>query len=171
MAILQDPDGIQRQIFSLRLKDYGNDNLAVDGSVTPISYKLQPESNQIMRVVSWSIYIQDEKGFTITEFASMDTVLANGLEIKANINNNYENILGFNLCSNSCIMSVTYDLKLEDFGGSGTDDVLMAKWNLADSCGQMLRLDGSQGEFLEIIVNDDLTSISNIYVTTQGYYE
>jgi len=142
--------------------------MAINGSVTNETFKIAPPSSEIWRVAAWNIFIQDEKGFDISEYGSNNAVLTNGLVVKGKFGGVTSDLLEFPIKSNADIMSVTYDMDLKTFGN--TDDVLMARWNLTDS-GQFIRLDGSQGDELQVVVRDDLTFLSNQYIMAQGYIE
>jgi len=168
MSLATDFDGIQRPLFIRRLENNGSDLMNVDGSITPVSFKLQPASNEILRVSNWFIYIEDEKGFNITDYGALAGPLTNGLEIKASIGGRYGPLISFNVKSNADIISVAYDMDLKTWGND--NDVLVAKIDFTNM-GQFVRLDGSQGDFLEVIVNDNLTNLGKQVITAQGYIE
>ena len=168
MALPYDPDGVQKKLFALRLKDgTNNDNMAVNGSVIPVTFKLAPPADQIWRVATWNISIADAKGFDVAEYGS-NGLLANGVEIKGKFGGVVYDLLEFPLRSNGDIASVTYDMTLHTFGN--LDDLLLAKWNLTDA-GQFIRLDGSVGDELQMVINDDMTFLTHQYVMAKGYIE
>ena len=161
-------DGIQKNIFSVRLISSSmKHNMAVDGASTPVEFILQPPSNQVWRLADWFIYIEDAKGFNITNYGA-NGILTNGMEIKGVFGGVEYDLLGFPIKTNSDIMSVTYDMDLKTFGND--NDVLMAKWNFKE-CGQFIRLDGTQGDMLKVVINDDMTFLHKQIITAKGYIE
>ena len=154
--------GEQRPLFFSRLKDAnGNDNLTVDGSTTPVEFYIQPNKGEIIMIARWMIFIQDSKGFDITSLGSNGS-LANGLDIQLN----GQSLLGYTIKSNGDIASIAYDMTLHTFGNA--DDILTARWTFTNA-GQYIRL--TENDKLSVIVQDDLTSIVNINIQSQGYYE
>lgn len=167
--ITNNTDGTQRQLYTSRLQDTnGNTNMAVDGSTTPVSFKLQPPQDQIIRVASWFIYIEDEKGFNVTDYAALNTPLTNGMTVNAKIGGKEGQMFNFPIKAISDILSVTYEVKLNTFGND--NDVLVAEIDFT-KFGQYVRLDGSLGDYLEVVINDDLTELGSQYVTANGYFE
>lgn len=162
-----DPDGVQKNIFLRRLRNGSETNMAVDGSSTNQIFEIAPPSNQIWRISVWDIYIEDEKGFNITSYGS-GSALTNGMLIQGTFGGVTNDLLEFPIKTTSDIISVTYDMDLKTFGND--NDVLVAKWNFTDA-GQFVRLDGSQGDKLQVVVRDDMTFLSKQIITAQGYIE
>ena len=154
--------GVQMPLLYKRLVDNnGGTNMTVDGSVTPVEFYIQPQTNETYMIARWMLYIQDTKGFNITSFGANGT-LVNGLEIQMN----GQNILDYTIKSNGDIAGLSYDMEVYTFGND--DDVLVARWSFYKA-GQNVRLTDS--DRLSVIVNDDLTTISSIYIQVQGYKE
>lgn len=157
------PIGERRPIFVKKLTDsIGSSDMSVNGVFTPVEFYLQPLPGEVMMVSQWMFSLQDTKGFDVATFASNGT-LANGLTLQLN----GVDMLGYNIKSNGDIASLVYDMQLHTFGN--TDDILVARWSLHDACGQPLRL--TENDRLSVIINDDLSVVSSIYVQTYGYYE
>lgn len=167
MSVPTDADGVQRPLFIKRLKNGANDSLSVDGSITPVVFTLAPPANQIWRVSRWMISIQDEKGFDVGTFGSNGT-LTNGIMPRIKQGSVTNDILEFGIKSNGDIASAAYDMTLHTFGN--TDDTLVAQLSFT-KMGQFIRLDGSVGDELQVVVNDDLTSVNKIHILAQGYIE
>lgn len=162
-----DADGIQRRIFSKRLLNGSVDDMAVDGSVANQTFEIAPPADQIWRISQWAIFIQDEKGFDITSYGS-NGVLTNGMLVQGTFGGATSDLLSFPIKSNADIISVTYEMDLKTFGNA--DDVLIARWRFTD-CGQFVRLDGSQGDKLKVVIRDDMTFLDKQIITAQGYIE
>lgn len=163
-----DPDGSQRRLFVKRLKTSSNvENMAVDGSVTNVSFELAPSQNEIYRIAQWNIYIEDGKGFNVTSYGS-NGLLTNGMQVKGVFGGVEVDLLPFTIKSNGDIISVTYDVNLLTFGNDS--DVLVANWDIT-KMGQFLRLDGSQGDKLKVVVRDNMTFLNKQYILVKGYIE
>ena len=162
--------GIQRPLFIKKLKNGSSSNMAVDASSTSQVFKIAPASNEIIRITNWMIYIQDAKGFNVNYFGSSPS-LTNGLMPRLKVNDSINNMFEDGIKKNSDIASVTYDMQVHDFGGSGTDDILVAQIHFERDLLQSIRLDGSQNSELQVLVSDDLTSLTRVEVVAQGYYE
>lgn len=162
--------GIQRPLFLKKLKNGSSSNMAVDASETSQTFKIAPADNEIIRITNWSIFIQDAKGFNVNYFGS-SPALTNGLMPRLKVNDGINDMFEDGIKKNSDIASVTYDMQLHDFGGSGTDDILVAQIHFERDLLQSIRLDGSQGAELQVVVSDDLSDLSRVEVMAQGYYE
>jgi len=162
-----DADGVQKKLFLIHLTNGATTDLSIDGSVTPQVFKLAPPSNQIWRVAKWMMSLKDEKGFDVETFGSNGN-LTHGLQPRIKIGGVTNDILDFNIRNNGDISRIACDMKLHTFGN--TDDILVAEWNFA-SVGQHIRLDGSQGDELQVVVNDNLTNVNSIHIQAQGYIE
>ena len=153
--------GIQMPLLYKRLHDSnGLTDMSIDGSITPVEFYIQPE-DEVYMIARWMLYIQDSKGFDITSFGANGT-LSNGLQIQMN----GQDILEYNIKTNGDIAGLSYDMEVLTFGND--DDVLVARWSFY-KVGQNVRLTST--DRLSVIVNDDLTSISNMYIQVQGYKE
>jgi hypothetical protein len=115
----------------------------------------------IYRIAEWMIYIQDAKGFDVMSIGSNGT-LTNGLIPQFN----GVDILEYPIKTNSDIAGVAYDMRLDTFGNA--DDILVAKLDFTNA-GQHIRL--TDTDILSVLVHDDLTSISNMYIRCAGYIE
>ena len=159
--------GIQKPIFITPMKNGSTDNLAVDGSVTNIIYKIAPSSNQIFRLSYWQMSIKDGKGFDINNFGS-NGILTNGIMPRIKADGGTYDMLPAGIRTNSDLAMIAEDFNLYTFGTA--DDILVTRWNF-NNFGQMVRLDGSQGDELQLVVRDNLTNISAIKVLVAGYIE
>ena len=162
-----DPDGVQKNIFAIRLTNGSNDNMAVDGSDTSVEFEIAPPSDEIWRVASWTLYIEDQKGFNITSYGA-NGALTNGMLIQGTFGGVTSNMLSYPIKTNGNIAATTNDVKLFTFGND--NDVLTAKWDFTSS-GQFVRLDGSQGDKLTVVVRDDMTFLSKQHILANGYKE
>jgi len=162
--------GIQRPLFLSKLKNGSVSNMAVDASGAAQTFKIAPESNHILRITNWSIFIQDSKGFNVNYLGSTGA-LTNGLMPKLKVNGVTTSMFEEGIKSNADIAAITYDMQLHDFGSGSADDVLVAQIHFERDLLQCIRLDGSQGAELQVEVSDDLSGLSRVEVMAQGYYE
>ena len=158
-------------IFFQRLsdngKDDGNTNMAVDGSVTPKEFYIQPNDGEIFMLARTMITVQDEKGFDVGTYGGNGLpALANGMQVVIKKDGVERDILKFNIKDTGTIASIAYDLTLHDFGN--TDDIIAARWTFTKA-GRFIMLNGSKGDFFKIIINDNLSDMTNQYIQVQGY--
>jgi hypothetical protein len=65
------------------LKNDGNNNLCVDGSMTPVVFSTSPPPDRHLEVGRFLLYLRGNSGFDDTKFMNLDA-LANGVQIKIN---------------------------------------------------------------------------------------
>jgi hypothetical protein len=171
ISVNQSSTGSQKELVFFRLSTDGNGagetDMAVDGSVTPVEFYVQPPVGEIWRIARSMIYIQDEKGFDVGTWGS-GLILTNGHKVEIKHNGVVNDILGFNLKTSGDISSIAYDTRLDTFGNA--DDILVGRWTFTRA-GQFIRLDGDKGDYFKVIVNDDLSDLSAQYIQVQGYKE
>ena len=163
--------GPQKEIFMHRLSTTGNGdgltNMAVDGSVTPVTFYIQPPAGEIWRVARWMIQIIDTKNFDVGGWGSLSP-LTNGLTAQAIINGITSDLISYPLHTNGDIAGVGFDFQLHTFGN--TEDILLARWTFT-KMGQFFRLNGDNSDKLQVTIQDNISALSAQYIVAQGYKE
>jgi hypothetical protein len=158
--------GEQKQIFFERLTDGSSENMAVDGSVTPVIFHIQPPEGEVWRIDGWIIYVEDGGSFDAQKWGNNITITNGFMPRLKRGNNEAVDLLSFGLKSSGDLASISDEFKHLDFG-SGNQFVI-AKWDFIKT-GQYLRL--TSDDRLEIVVRDDLTNLVSQFSHIQGYKE
>lgn len=165
--VMQDPDGPQRPLFIKRLSNGVTDNMNVNGSITPEVFKIAPPAGQKWRIARWMLSITDQKGFDVGTFGA-NGLLTNGIMPRIKIGGVTSDMLDFGIRSNGDIAATAFDMDLYTFGN--TDDILTGRLSFT-RMGQFIRLDGDSGDELQVVIRDDLTTLTSFYIQAQGYIE
>lgn len=143
-------------------------NMNVNGSVTPVIFSVNPlpvQSGDMVRVI---VSMTDNTGMDFSTFGGISGGLANGVVLRVNNGDGtYRNLANFK--TNGDIELYSYDARyFENIGGATRGFSARMTWGGQDKHGVVIRLDGALGEKLEIIVQDDLTSLINMRWIAQG---
>jgi len=146
-------------------------NANVDGSVTPVTYKIEPPPGQIWDITKTSIYLEgDTAAMTHTLFGDI-AALTNGVVLQVSRRSvvKYEVLL--NAKANIDFMRSSGATKVQPSMTALAFGLHSFKTygNEAYS-GAMIRLDGDQLDKLEFVVQDDLTSLVLVKIKAQGYF-
>lgn len=147
-------------------------DLLVDGSVTPQIFSVLPLPNQAGDMVRIIIEMRgtNNSAMDFTTFGSAAELL-NGCVLRVkNSDGTFKN--EFNFKSNSDFIEQGYDnIFLEPKGGNTkTGFVSRVTWGGQSKHGVVIRLDGSLGEGLELVIQDDLTvGNTRFHLTAQGH--
>jgi hypothetical protein len=167
LKVSQISYGAQKPLFLKRLHNSSNDfDMAINASASPVDFFIEAGIGEIVRVARWMLYIVDEKGFDVGNFASIGSPLSVGLKPFIVIDGIKTYLLDYEIKTTGDIVSISFDAQLMTFGN--TDDIFTASWTFTET-GQYVRL--NQGDRLGVEVNDDLSGLSNFYIQAQGYYE
>jgi len=146
----------------------------VNGSSTERVFKIQPPVNAKWDITKVVLCFQGIRAMDDSMFADI-TTLANGCILRSyydysggaptrahnyfNAKTNGELALSFN--------STQYDDRASGSGKYGFKAV--KTWSGAENSGVTVRLDGSQGDNLQLVVRDDLTEITSFYIVAHGH--
>ena len=145
-----------------------NDNMAVDGSGTPVIFAVNPLPNQSGDMVRVICSITDNSDMDFESFGGISGGLTNGVVLRVNNGDGtYRNIANFK--TNGAIELYAYDARYFTNNGGGTRGFsARMSWGSQGKHGAVIRLDGSLGEALEMVVQDDLTPLIAHYWIAQG---
>lgn len=139
----------------------------VNGAVTPQRFWYQPPANRKAHIHRMMVTLRDGQAVTAEKYGAQDE-LANGIEVKVSKDATTLDELTFpgeNVKTNAGWAAYCYDSKPLDFGNG--DNYVQVRWTFSRS-GQPITLDGSNGERLEMTINDDLTGLVNQVSVIQG---
>lgn len=144
----------------------GSINANGDYSTTPETFFIQPLETEIIILHEFRIIIADDAVFSILGYGSR-TELTNGIVIKVTndsqeflLTNSHPLLTNTDLI-NFCSLSQVYRLQSNDTALSGTLD--------ADSFGTSVVLKGYTNDKLEVILNDDFSSLTEHRFSVYGH--
>ena len=143
-------------------------SLRVNGSVTPVVFKVAPLTGQTIDITRISLIIESANAMDFTQFGSI-TKLTNGcvLRIKR-ADGEYKNLINFK--SNGDFIEEAVDPVFQDKkGGGGFGFTATLIFAGQQNRGVVIRLDGTRGEQLELIVQDDISAgLTKFQMRAQG---
>lgn len=146
----------------------GNANGDYDGS--PTDFKIVPGAGEIFNIARCIITIQDVGTFEATSYGAKTPSgpLANGIlmEVRNASGLLYPLTVGL-VTANQMWAWHCFDAHLFEF--PNTAGSMTMRWTYAKS-GREVVLKGDDGEYLRVLVQDDLTFLTGHYFLVQGYY-
>lgn len=137
-----------------------------DYSAQPQNFTFGPPSNETWIVSRLIIHIQDNGVLDSGKYGN-NINLTKGISIQLVQQNRIYNLTNGNpVFYNNDWGRFNYDLDLVDFGTG--DQSINIRWTFSNS-GTYIKLDGSKGERLQIVVNDDFTGLTDHTFNFQGY--
>lgn len=144
-----------------------NFNMAVDGSATRKIYTMKPGLNEVVNITRLLIQIVDGKAADDSKFAG-EATLVNGVHIRKNINNTkYETVAIWK--SNKDLKEDMYDVVYSNKAGGGNFGV-SGRWTITKA-GAVINLDATKNEWLECIIQDNLSILVDFQIKAQGYFK
>ena len=145
-----------------------NDMSVVGSLSSPVSFKIVPGPSQSGDIVRIIVGIQDNGAMDFSTFGSLNA-LTNGCVLRVKLaNGDYVNL--FNWKNNGQFTMRSFDHQfLTKVGGGLNSFISRSTWGGQSKRGVILRLNGSLGEELEVLVQDDLSSLSTFEMIAQGH--
>lgn len=146
----------------------GNKNIAGNYAAAPQSFKMIVPAGLIYIISSFNVHISDSGNFTSGGFGANALPLTNGFQINAKMNGNIGSLIdNMPIKTNANFLHISQDTTLlTAFSGGG--NVLSSTFT-PTSFGIAGYFNGDKGDYLEIIVNDDLTFIKDFHAIVKGY--
>lgn len=136
--------------------------------VAPQSYKVTPSTGQVWHVERLAIQMSHTTAGYIDSFGGI-TALTNGCILrKYNSNGTYETFTIWQ--SNADIYLDFTNIQFVDRSGGGTTYGTIGSGSFAE-IGVTVKLDGTLGEYLEILVQDNITALTLFQLKAQGHLE
>ncbi len=164
-----------RQRFA---NDAGATDMAVDGSVTPVDFKVSAITGRDVYLRSISVLIGDGGTPALNKFGSL-AALANGVEICYVTQDNGEFVIHDGIKTNLEFIRIGVDTAgigtgtdafLADVSGGGTEKSYLPIIDLQETFGLPfgLKLRENSKDFLTFKVNDDLTGLTTFNIIGYG---
>jgi len=147
------------RVVSVALVNGVNESLNVNGSVTPVSFSAVPPAGKKWRVKRITGYIEGENPFSSEKFADLPA-LANGVVLKIN---------GVEITRWKTNRNMVFDMGFIETPKAlaKADRSLAGEFCFVKAFGEMLLVDSNTGG-IEIVVNDNLSTVANFKVKVQG---
>lgn len=139
---------------------------------SPTSLMLKPAADVIYRVASLVLLVRDTTGFTEEEYGNLGSTLTNGILVRESnaggVITNFTDSETIKMNSDFSRLCGAREV-VTDLGV--TNDYLVATLKFEEQFGQSVRLVGDNGEFLEVVLQDDLTGLLAHYFLARGSIE
>lgn len=147
----------------------GVKNAIGDYSVVPQLFKIQPGPGRIFRLARMTVVVSDGAGVISWGDYGPMSALVNGVTFALDLRNipadvTFDPIV---IRSNMDWSKHTFDTQIKV---SPAQNFFQAAWDFSLS-GQVQRLDGNEGEYFGLVLNDDFTSLNTHVFTVDGEIE
>lgn len=148
----------------------GNENATVDGSGTPVVFKMQPDPGESCELHRMIVHVSDNGTFKADQYGAKGVALANGVDVQLrntiddSIIVDYTN--GLPIKANAEWSRLCYDVMVYDFG-TPANTAMAVRWTFTKS-GEPMKL--TADEYLAVTINDDLTDLIQHYFNVQGFW-
>ena len=144
-------------------------NLAVDGSITPVAFMVLADIDQVWHIVRFLLAMTHSTAADDGKFGDI-AALTNGCVLRG-----YNGAAGryrtFTLWkSNFDIKMDMFDVTYTDKAGAG-DFGTNARGSIKDGTGAVPKISDPGGDFLELLIQDDLTGLIKLNLKAQGHIE
>ena len=144
-------------------------NIKVDGSITPVSFKLTPDGDEVWHIVRFLIGMVHDSAADDSKFGDR-SALEKGCVFRA-----YDGSTG--LFRTYTVWKTNFDIKMDMFdlvytdkagaGNFGTN----GRGSIDIATGATPKISGANGDYLELLVQDDLTGLIRFNLKGQGHIE
>jgi len=152
----------------------GSTDMAVDGSTTPVEFKVSSSSDYDIRIMKIVIYIRD--GAVVHDRFGNITTLTNGLDIsmrEAGVSTPViEGAKNFAQLIQQTGMESPFgdsSTSFEITNVDGTDDAILLPMTVGNLVPNGIRVARTTDDALLCVVNDDLTALSEFTIRVMGY--
>lgn len=149
----------------------GTKNANVNGSVTPVVFKIVPGTGEVMAIHRIIIHVEDTGILAVDDYGAIAGGLAVGcgLELR-NIEDDAiitDMLDGLPVKNNHSWSSICYDTDVHAFGAAPAETALIYRLSFS-RIGDPLIITGD--EYLAVVINDDCTGLVHHYFMAQGEY-
>ena len=131
----------------------------------PKIFILEPPANEVWHITRLIFSMTHSAAADLSKFGSI-TALTNGVVIRDNINSAIQNIANWK--TNNDIKQEMYDVEFTDRAGGGSPYGTSGRFTLG-KLGVALKLDGATSDKIEVLIQDDLTTLGTFGINGQGH--
>lgn len=146
----------------------GSFNMGVNGSVTPVIFKVAPAAGQIIRIARVITSVRDNANFQAGGWGGQTSPLANGIDVIWKKGGTLITLMRDKVKSHYDLSSVSFDSEYHAWGQG--DNFFVNRFTFKKG-GQYIRLVGDDGDELQFVINDDLSYLIDQRASCQGYFE
>ena len=130
---------------------------------------IAPPSGEVFWVSRLVVLVRDTSGMQAEEYANLGAALTNGIEVQVRTGASTVELDlsgGIPVKTNAGWGGLCYEASLKTWGAG--DEFLLVRWTFSAS-GTAIRLDGTAGERLAVVLNDDFTGLLSHTFMAQGF--
>lgn len=146
----------------------GTNSAIADSSGAPVSFKIKPGPDEVYFITRLIVTVEDAGGGSAAEYGNLGGALANGVQVRHSNGDGVVEWLtdpAYPVRTNATWGSYCYDVSMKTWGAG--NDLLLVRWTFEKAGHPMILADGD-GDFLEVVVNDDLTGLVDHRFLAQG---
>ncbi len=140
----------------------------VGSLATPVIYQLQPHVSSVWHITRMNFSMIHSAAADDSKFGSL-AALTNGVLFRSTTALNNTQTYA-NWKDNRDFISDMYDINYSSKAGGGKYGT-SGRWSFAERTGAIIRLDGSQGDKIEVLVQDDLSALTSFEINFQGHID
>lgn len=144
----------------------GATNQNVDGSVTPVSFFVKPPAGKVYGIARIIFSLRDSGSMDSGGWGNNANSLTNGILLNWRRAGNIIPLTNEAIKSHIDVAAVCHDLVHQNWGQG--DEFITARFTFTKA-GNYLALDGDLGDYLEVVIRDDLSYLVQQRVSAQGY--
>lgn len=144
----------------------GTKNAVGNYAAAATSFFIQPAPGEIFRIQRMLVNVHDDQKFKAEEYGNILNGLGTGIVVRAC---GVDLTDGVPVKTNGDWGVHCFDAELYS-AAAGQGDYLRVRWTFANA-GYPIRLVGDDNDRLEVILNDDFSTLDHQYFTVQGYIE
>jgi len=145
-------------------------NMAVVGSISsPVEFRILADGDQVWHIVRFLLGAVFDSAADDSKFGNMDA-LTNGCILRGYnaASNQYRTFTNWK--TNSDIKMDMFNLNYTDKAGPG-EYGMNGRGSIKDGTGAAPRTDGAAGDYLELLIQDDLSDLITFRLKAQGHIE
>ena len=167
LPVAQASAGTIRTMF-VRMLDTDGDGSGTTDAIGDYSgtndteFKFAPGAGEVARVHRMLVHVEDGGSFDSGAYGN-NVSLTNGIEV--GVSDGTSTLIDL---TDGHPVTTNADVNVMSFGAG--NEHMAVRWTFAKS-GQPIRLDGDNGEYLYVKLNDDYTDLVHHHFNVQGYWE
>lgn len=138
----------------------------VGSLAAPIAYRIRPHSTENWDITRMNFSMVHGSAADDSKFGSIDA-LEHGVVIRSITALDGVRTLT-NMKSNQQIREDMFDVVYSDKAGGGKFGT-SGRWSIQEKTGAIIRLNGSDGDYLEVLVQDDISILTDFQMKWQGH--
>lgn len=147
----------------------GTTNANVNGSVTPVVFKIAPPASGWIAITHLHALIRDNGNFSAEKYgviAGLTNGIQVGMFLTADDSLLVDYLSGLPIKNNTGWGRANFDVDVKAWAAG--DEILLSEWNLTDA-GTTPKLTAGDAFYFGVKIRDDLTTLVEHYFTIEGF--